>query len=146
MRAFELDSALSRDPASEVLKHGGLHWGGSSRWWCRQKKRVLVQYLSEGLRKVWSFSVACLSIMFFAVKSRNFGGIICLLFTGRGFKNCFSVCLALDNIILICIHNYVSVILYSILKPAASSKAKTSCSQDATFEPTFLVNPVPHTW
>ena len=25
MRAFELDSALSRDPASEVLKHGGLH-------------------------------------------------------------------------------------------------------------------------
>ena len=25
VRAFELDSALSRDPASEVLKHGGLY-------------------------------------------------------------------------------------------------------------------------
>ena len=29
-------------------------WGGSSRWWCGQKKgSCVVQYLSEGLRKDW---------------------------------------------------------------------------------------------
>ena len=58
VRAFELDSALVGDPSSEVLKHGGLHLvitevvpvGGGAD----QKKRVLVQYLSEGLRKVWN--------------------------------------------------------------------------------------------
>ena len=33
------------------------------------------------------FSVACLFIMFFAVNSLNFVGLISLLFAGRGFKN-----------------------------------------------------------
>ena len=38
--------------------------------------------------KSLEFKAACLSVMFFAVKSRNFVGLICLLFAGRGFKNC----------------------------------------------------------
>ena len=38
------------------------------------------------------FTVACLSIMFLAVKSWNFVSLICLLFaaTARGFKNCLT--------------------------------------------------------
>ena len=71
----------------------GRHWGGSSRWWCgkKKKKRVLMLFgiFEWGTKKgCLEFSVACLSIMFFAVKSWNFVGLICLLFAGRGFKNC----------------------------------------------------------
>ena len=38
--------------------------------------------------KSLEFKAACLSVMFFAVKSRNFVGLICVLLAGRGFKNC----------------------------------------------------------
>ena len=41
-----------------------------------------------GIKKGLEFKVACLSTMFFAVKSWNFVGLICLLLAGRGFKNC----------------------------------------------------------
>ena len=36
-------------------------------------------------KKGLEFSVACLSVMFFTVKSWNFVGLICLLFAGRIF-------------------------------------------------------------
>ena len=48
----------------------GHQWGGSSRWWYRQKPSCVVQYFSEGLRRVWSLVLLlCLLIMFFAVNS-----------------------------------------------------------------------------
>ena len=59
----------------------GRHWGGSSRWWCRQKKSSYVVPCWSG-----ELSVACPSVMFSALKSLNFAGLICLLFAGRGFK------------------------------------------------------------
>ena len=40
-----------------------------------------------GTKKGLEFKVACLSTMFFAVKSWNVVGLICLLFAGRVFKN-----------------------------------------------------------
>ena len=43
-----------------------------------------------GTKKGLEFKVACLSMMFFAVKSWNFFDLICLLFAGRGFKNCLA--------------------------------------------------------
>ena len=63
-------------------------WGGSSRWWCRPKKKSSCSVSEWGTKKGLEFNVACLSVLFFAVKSWNFGGIICVLFTGRGFVFC----------------------------------------------------------
>ena len=82
------DGALGDDPLFEVLKCGGLHLvitdvapigGGAS------KERVLMLW---GTKNGLELSVSCLSIVFSAVKSWNFVGLICLLFAGRGFKNC----------------------------------------------------------
>ena len=53
------------------------------------KKEFLCCSLFEwGTKNDLELSVACLSIMFSAVKSWNGVGLICLLFAGRGFKNC----------------------------------------------------------
>ena len=56
------------------------------------QKRVPVLFsISVRTKKGLEFSVACLSVMFFTVKSWNFVGLICLLFAGRFFfKNCSS--------------------------------------------------------
>ena len=53
------------------------------------KKEFLCCSVFEwGTKNGLELSVACLSIMFSAVKSWNFVGLICLLFAGWGFKNC----------------------------------------------------------
>ena len=116
MRACELDGASGDDSSSESLERGSLHLvvteavsvGGGAE---QRKKIVLVLFsrpFCEGLRRVWTelrthgfcgrkatlepkgleFNVACLSIMFLAVKSWNFVGLISLLFAARSFKNC----------------------------------------------------------
>ena len=59
MHACKSDGALDGDPSLEVLKCGGLHLvvtevvpvsGGADK----KKSSCVVQYLSEGLRRVWS--------------------------------------------------------------------------------------------
>ena len=55
----------------------------------RTKKEFLCCSVFEwGPKNDLELSVACLSMMFSAVKSWNFVGLICLLLAGRGFKNC----------------------------------------------------------
>ena len=88
------DGALGDNPLLEVLKCGGLHLvvtedvpiGGGET-----KKEFLCCSVSEwGTKNGLELSVACLSMsmMFSAVKSWNFVGLICLLLAGRCFKNC----------------------------------------------------------
>ena len=59
VRACDLDGDFGGDPSSEVLRRGGLHLvvtevvpisGGADK----KKSSCVVQYLSEGLRRVWS--------------------------------------------------------------------------------------------
>ena len=55
----------------------------------RTKKEFLCcSVLEWGTKNGLELSVACLSVMFSAVKSWNFVGLICLLLAGKRFKNC----------------------------------------------------------
>ena len=55
----------------------------------RTKKGFLCcSVLGWGTKNGLELSVACLSIIFSAVKSWKFVGLISLLFAGRSFKNC----------------------------------------------------------
>ena len=75
----------------EVLKLSpGHHWGGASHWRCRQKKKkefLCSSVFEWGTKNGLELDVACLSVMFIAVKFWNFVGLICHLFARRGFKN-----------------------------------------------------------
>ena len=74
------------------LSVGAFTW--SSLMWLqsvvvRAKKEFLCCSVFEwGTKNGLELSVSCLSIVFSAVKSWNFVGLICLLFAVRGFKNC----------------------------------------------------------
>ena len=71
VRACELDSALGGDPSFEVLKRGGLHLivtaevvpvgGGADN--NKKKSSYAVQYLSEGLTRVWSLVLPVCSLL-----------------------------------------------------------------------------------
>ena len=53
-----------------------------------EKKEFLRRLVFEwGVKKGLEFNVACLSIMFFTVKSWNFAGLFCRLIAGKGFEN-----------------------------------------------------------
>ena len=86
VHAHELDDAWG-GICLKFSSVGAFTW--SSLRWCqsvvvqRQKQSsCAVWYLSGGLRRVWSSRL--LACLYFAVKSWNFVGLICLLFAGRG--------------------------------------------------------------
>ena len=68
--------------ASEVLKRGILHLVVTEVVPVEDTKKEFLCYsvFEWGTKRDLEFSVACLSIMFFAVKSWNFVGLICFLF------------------------------------------------------------------
>ena len=91
---YKSEGALGDDPSREVLvlKCGGLHLGVTELVRTKKEKRVLVLFtvwVRDGTENGLELSVVCLSIMFFAVKSWNFVGLICLL---KGFYDLDIVC------------------------------------------------------
>ena len=50
----------------------------------RTRREFLCTVFEWGTKKGLEFKAACLSVIFFAVKSCSFVGLICLLFAERG--------------------------------------------------------------